>query len=42
MTDSALAWKELEKDLLQRTDNLYNKAIELNLRKEVMMDFVYK
>lgn len=33
---------ERENDLLQRTDNLYNKAIELNLRKEVMMDFVYK
>ncbi|KAM9342344.1 zinc finger MYM-type protein 1-like [Pholidichthys leucotaenia] len=42
---SALASMAIEKDLLlelKRTDNLYNRVIELFLRKERRMDFVYK
>ncbi|CAK6980566.1 ZMYM1 protein%2C partial [Scomber scombrus] len=42
---SALASMAIEKDFLmelKRKDNLHNKVIELFLRKERRMDFVYK
>ncbi|KAK0145578.1 Zinc finger MYM-type protein 1 [Merluccius polli] len=42
---SALASMAIERDLLlelKRTDKLYNRVIELFLRKERRMDFAYK
>lgn len=42
---SALASMAIEKDFLmelKRTDNLHNRVIEIFLRKERRMDFVYK